>query len=92
MANLAPSWKPKRLQNRGPNPKKSMSKSNTYSASVFSWLGLRFGRFFGRYFEPNMDAKKNLKKSAREPFCIGKTNTKSMSALLQQRDFQANTN
>ena len=36
-----------------------------------------------------MHAKRNLKKSAREPFCIGKTNTKSMSALLQQSSFRA---
>ena len=53
-ANLAPSWKPKRLQNRGRNPKKSMLKNNTFLASIFSSFGLRFGRVFGRFFGPKM--------------------------------------
>ena len=36
-----------------------------------------------------MDAKSDLKKSARQAKCIGKTNTKSMSALLQPSIFRA---
>ena len=36
-----------------------------------------------------MHNKSDVKKSAREPFRIGKTNTKSMSALLQQSVFRA---
>ena len=35
MANLAPTWRPKTLQNRGRNPKKSMLKNNTFSAWIF---------------------------------------------------------
>ena len=54
MTNLAPSWRPKRLQNRGRNPKKSMLKNNTFLTSIFSSFGLRFGRVFGRFFGPKM--------------------------------------
>jgi len=54
MANMAPSWKAKRLQNRGRNPKKPMLKNNTFLASIFSSFGLRFGRVFGRFFGPKM--------------------------------------
>ena len=39
-----------------------------------------------------MDAKSDLKKSARQAKSIGKTNTKSMSALLRQSVFQAKIN
>ena len=48
-ANLAPTWKPKRLQNRGRNLKKSMLKNNTFLASIFKGFGPRFGRVFGRF-------------------------------------------
>ena len=50
MANLAPSWRPKRLQNRGRNPKKSMLKNSTFSASIFEGFGPRFGGVLGRFF------------------------------------------
>ena len=46
MANLAPSWRPKTLPNRGQNLKKSMLKINTFSASIFEGFGPRFGRVF----------------------------------------------
>ena len=54
MANMAPSWRPKRLQNRGRNPKKSMLKNNTFLTSIFSSFGLRFARVFGRFFGSKM--------------------------------------
>ena len=50
LANLASSWKPKRLQNRGRNLKKSMLKNNTFFASIFKGFGLCFGKVFGRFF------------------------------------------
>ena len=55
IANLAPSWKPKRLQNRGQNEKKSMLKNNTFLTSIFSLFGLRFGRVFDRFFGSKTD-------------------------------------
>ena len=54
MANLAPSWRPKRLQNRGRKPQKSMPKNNTFLASIFQGFGLRFGRVLGRIFWSKM--------------------------------------
>ena len=66
-----------------------MLKNNTFSASIFKGFGLRFGRVFGRFFRPKTHAKSDFKKIVREPFRIGKTNTKSMSALLQQTGFSA---
>ena len=89
MANLAPSWKPKRLQNRGQNPKKSMLKNNTFSASILEGFGPRFGRVFGRFFGPKIHAESDVKKSVRQAKNIVKTNRKSMSALLQQSMFRA---
>ena len=35
-ADLAPTWRPKRLQNRVQNLEKSMLKNNTFLASIFS--------------------------------------------------------
>ena len=87
-ANLAPSWRPKRLQNRGRNPKKSMLKNNTFLTSIFKGFGRRFGLVFGRFFGPKMHSKSDSKKSARQAKSIGKTNTKSMLALLQQSIFR----
>ena len=57
MANLAPSWRPKRLENRGRNPKKSMLKNNTFFASFFERFGPRFGNVFGRFFQAKMHEK-----------------------------------
>ena len=54
MANLAPSWRPKRLQNRSGNPKKTMLKNNTFSASISEGFGPRFGRVLGRFFRTKM--------------------------------------
>ena len=86
---MAPSWRPKRLQNRGQNPKKSMLKNNTFSASILEGFGPRFGRVFGRFFGPKIHAESDLKKSVRQAKNIVKTNRKSMSALLQQSMFRA---
>ena len=54
MANLAPSWRPKTLPNRGQNLKKSMLKINTFSASIFEGFGPRFGRVLGWFLEGKM--------------------------------------
>ena len=89
MANLAPTWRPKMLPNRGRKPKKSMLKNNTFFALIFEGFGPRFGRVFGRFFGAKRHAKSDLKKSVRQAKSIGKTNTKSMSALLRQRLFRA---
>ena len=88
-ADLAPSWRPKTLQNRGRNAKKSMLKKASFLASIFKGFGPRFGMVFGRFFGAKKHAKSDLKKSVREPFRIGPANTKSMSALLRQRLFRA---
>ena len=53
-ANLAPTWRPKRLPNRGQKPKKSMLKNNTFLASIFKGFGCRFGVVFGRFFWTKM--------------------------------------
>ena len=89
MANLARSWRPKTLPNRGQNLKKSMLKIDTFSASIFEGFGPRFGRVSGRFFGSKIHEKTDVKKSVRQAKSIGKTNTKSMSALLQQRLLQA---
>ena len=72
---------------------KIIEKSHVFGDVDFEWIlegfGCRFGRIFGRFLGPKMYAKSNLKKRTREPFCIGKTNTKSMSAFLQQSIFRA---
>ena len=65
-----------------------MLKNNTFSASIFKGFGNRFGRVFGRFFGSKMHANSDLKKSVRQAKSIGKTNTKSMSALLRQRLFR----
>ena len=65
MANLAPSWRPKRLQNRGRNLEKSMLKTNAFLASFFQGFGLRFGRVFGRFWGPKMHEKRKNAKLAK---------------------------
>ena len=77
-------WRAKRLQNRRPNPKNPMFKNSMFSVSSLEGFGPRFGRVFGRFFETKKHAKSDLKKSVRQAKSIGKTNTKSMSALLRQ--------
>ena len=77
-------WRLKTLQNRGQNPKKTMLKNDKFLTSIFKGFGRRFGRVFGRFFGPKMHAKSDCKKSAQQAKSIGKTNTKSMSALWQQ--------
>ena len=60
-----------------------------FFASILERFGPRFGRVFGRFFGPKIHAKSDLKKSGRQAFRTVKTNTKSMSALMQQSIFQA---
>ena len=88
-SDLASSWRFERVQDRGQNLKKSMLKNNTFLASISEEFGRRFGRVFGRFFEPKTHAKSDLKQSVRQAKSIGKTNTKSMSARLQQSIFRA---
>ena len=57
MANLARTWRPKTLPNRGRNPKKSMLKNSTFLASILEGFGPRFGRVFERFFGPKTYAK-----------------------------------
>ena len=78
-ANLAPTWRPKWLPNRGQKLKKSKLKNKLFLASIFKGFGPRFGRVFGRFFGPKTHAESDLKSSARQAKTIGKTNTKSMS-------------
>ena len=55
-ANLAPSWSPKTLQNRGREAKKSLLKNDTFSTSILEGFRLRFGRVFERFLNPKMNA------------------------------------
>ena len=62
MANLAPSWRPKRLQNRGQNPKKSMLKNKPFFVSIFKGFGPHFEEVLGGVLGPKMRKKsKNTK-------------------------------
>ena len=54
MTNLAQSWRPKKIQNRPQNVKKSILKNKVFSASIFGGIGPRFGRVFGRFLGPKM--------------------------------------
>ena len=66
-----------------------MLRNNTFLVSILRGFGPGFGRVFDRSFRSEMDAKSDLKKSARQAKSIGKTNTKSMSALSRQKVFRA---
>ena len=88
MTNLAQSWRPKRFQNRPQNVKKSMLKNKVFSASIFGGIGPRFARVFGRFFRSKMHANSKTKKSVRQAKNTVKTNTKLMSAFVQQSIFR----
>ena len=64
-----------------------MLRNSMFLAPIFEGFGPGFRKVFCRLFKPKMHKKSDVKKSVREPFCIGKTNTKSMSALLRQSIF-----
>ena len=53
-ANLASTWEPKRLQNQGPKPTKSLLNKTSFSVSILEGLGTCFGRVCGRFFGPEM--------------------------------------
>ena len=53
--HLGPSWRPKRVPNRGRKPKKAMLKNKPFLASIFEG----FGRHFGRVFDGFFDAQKH---------------------------------
>ena len=74
-------WGPKTLQNRGRNSKKSMSKNNRFSASIFSSFGLRFGEVFGRFFGADWRRHACAKKIVREAFRVVKTISERMWAF-----------
>ena len=52
IANLAPTWRPKKLQNRAQSEKKPMLKNDAFLASILGGLGHRFGMVLERFFEP----------------------------------------
>ena len=76
MANLAPTWRPKTLQNGGPNPQKSMLENKQFPASIFKGFGRRFLRVFGKFFDLQMHAKSDKhdfsEKLKNSDFLIGK--------------------
>ena len=55
MANLARTWRPKRLQNRGQDAKKSMLKTNTFWTSILEGFRHRFGRVFEKFLKRKTD-------------------------------------
>ena len=89
MANLAPCWKPKGLQNRGQDAKKSMFENNTFLALILEGLGPRFGRVLGRFFEPKMHTKGDVQKIVLCPRNHSFNGSELMSASLQQSIFRA---
>ena len=68
MANLAPTWRPKRLQNRDRNLKKSMLKNSAFSRRILKSLGHGFRKVFGRFWGPKIHAKSDAKKNVGDPF------------------------
>ena len=88
-AKLAPSWRPKRLQNRGRNPKKSMLKNNTFLTSILRGFGRRFGRIFGRFFGPKMHAKSEEPKYVKSQQNIAWAHVFLMLAFATSIKFQA---
>ena len=87
-AKLTPSWSANTFQNRCQNTKKSISKNNTFSTSIFTGFDPRFGSFFERFFGSKMHADSETKKSVQQAKNTVKTNAKLMSALVQQNIFQ----
>ena len=65
MPNLAPTWRPKRLQNRGRNPEKSTSKKTRFLESILEGFGLHFGRIFWWFFEANAELILNCESKLR---------------------------
>ena len=66
-----------------------MLKNDAFLASILGRLGGGFGLVFSRCSGHKIHGQSDLKKSVRQAKSIGKTNTKSMSALLRQRLFRA---
>ena len=69
-----------------------MLKNDAFLASILRGFGRGFGEDFGRFFAPKIHANSDSKKSARQAKSIVKTNTKSMSALVQPSIFRAKIN
>ena len=65
-----------------------MLKNNAFLASILRGFGRGFGEDFGRFFAPEIHANSDSKKSARQAKSTVKTNTKSMSALVQPSIFR----
>ena len=57
MANLAPSWRPKALPNRGQIFEKSILKIDMFPASIFEGSRPRFGMVFGMVLPSKTHAK-----------------------------------
>ena len=69
-----------------------MLKNDAFLAPILRGFGRGFGEDFGRFFAPKIHANSDSKKSARQAKSIVKTNTKSMSALVQPSIFRAKIN
>ena len=65
-----------------------MLKNDAFLASSLRGFGRGFGEDFGRFFAPKIHANSDSKKSARQAKSTVKTNTKSMSALVQPSIFR----
>ena len=50
--HLCPTWRPKRIPNRGRKLRKVTLKNKPFLASIFEEFGRRFGRAVGRFFGP----------------------------------------
>ena len=57
--------------------------------AIWMELGMVFGGVLEGFFGPKINAKNNLEKNVREPFCSVKTNTDWMLALSQEKNFRA---
>ena len=87
MVNLAPSWRPKGLQNRGQNPKKSMLKTDAFLAAIFEGFGPCFGGVFGRVFGPVDASRACVQKVVRCQQNISFIGTEETSARLRYKQF-----
>ena len=55
-ADLAPSWRPKTLQNRGRKAKKSMLKNDAFLTSFLEGFRPRFEMVFEKFWKRKMNA------------------------------------
>ena len=90
--NLAPTWRPKRLQNRGRNPEKSMLKNHLFSDSLLSWFRGGFGEVFGRFFGAEDGGESEKTKNRKTSRNTAWAHRISMSASKKTKENQAKIN